>query len=183
MFWGCSIEIDRSETTSANDDKKNSENLLPETSSQTEQEYTDQTYLELSIENDNELKMGQEAVDLVDYKMQVRLYDIRCLQGYSSYQSKSEGWTPQEDCLVFAKTIVSPTESSLRLKEAPYGVYFLDLRIFDPSNQIVANGSDEVVIVRDARNESKILVRGDDSGLNDEDNDISSSASTSVQAD
>lgn len=159
LSWGCSIDIDRSETSESSE-KSRSENLLPASEDpSSDKPYIDETYLELSILNDNELAAGQVANDYADYKIQLRLYDIRCSQSEPGYKKKIAGWVPSEKCLDFVKTIVTSGDGSLKVKDAPYGVYFLDLRIWTPKDKLVAQGSDEVVIVRDALNESKIMVK------------------------
>lgn len=167
LSWGCSIDIDRSETSDSSE-KNRSENLLSESEDpSSDKPYIDETYLELSILNDKELAAGQVADDYADYKIQLRLYDIRCSQSEPGYKKKAAGWVPSEKCLVFVKTIVTSGDGSFKVKDAPYGVYFLDLRIWTPKDKLVAQGSDEVVIVRDALNESKIMVKDEDQQIED----------------
>lgn len=182
LSWGCSIEIDRSETTESTE-KNKSENLLPASEDQpSDRPYIDETYLELSILNEKDQEAGQVANEYADYKIQLRLYDIRCAQTESGYKKKSAGWVPSEKCLVFVKTIVTTGDGSLKVKDAPYGVYFLDLRIWTPENKLAAQGSDDVVIVRDALNESKIMVKDEynaDGEVLGKENDVTVSAKDS----
>lgn len=155
---GCSIDIDRSETSGAEGQENNSDDLLPKQENrQPDKDYIDETYLELSIVDEGEA--GLNVAEFAGYKVQVRLHEIRCLQKLSAYKNREAGWSPPNDeCLVFARSVFQGDEDYLKFKAAPYGVYFLDLRIFDAENKLVANGSDNVVIVRDALNETRIVV-------------------------
>jgi hypothetical protein len=155
---GCSIDIDRSETANAEDSNKQSEDLMPKQENrQPDKDYVDETSLELSIVEDEEL--GKEAGAYDGYKVQVRLHDIRCLQKTPGYKYRTSGWSPDNDnCLVFARSVFQGDDDFLKFNAAPYGVYFLSLKIYDAENNLIAQGSDNVVIVRDALNESQIAV-------------------------